>query len=323
MRLHRVGSLFSLLAALMGALLSSTPAWAATATDLAVRFTAVSFRNGTLGLYTVTVTNRGPGATSDTVTARLALPAGFHLASEGSNGFSCANAGGVVDCTRSTPLSSGSSTSFQVRVAVCSQFTRVSTTVSVVYAGDSTPTNSSYTRVTSVRQGPCLPSPTATTVLTATPTPTVTLGSPVPTSSPTQTASPSATRTPVPVATDLKLTKTSLGAARVGQPYNYTLYVANLGNAATNSAFTVVDTLPTGLSFVAGSGTGWTCNAAGQLVTCTYEPALPGAATASLTLTVHVGDAAYPTITNRATLSYNGDADISNNTSNRPTTVRR
>lgn len=303
--------------------LSVPSAQAAASADLAVRFTAVSFRNGSVGLYTVTVTSKGPGATDAPVTTSLSLPDGFYLVSGGGNGFICAAAAGRVECTHAMPFPSGTSTSFQIRVGVCSPFTRVSTTVRITYAGDAVSSNNSYTRITSVRQGPCQPSPTATTALTATPTPTVTLGSPAPALTGTPTPSPTATRTPVPAVTDLKLTKTSIGSAYVGRTYNYTLYVANLGSAATNSAITVTDALPTGLSFVTGSGAGWICTASGQLVTCTYTPALAAAATTTLTLTVNVGSAAYPTITNSATASYPGDSDATNNTGTRPTSVRQ
>lgn len=319
------GFLVSMVALLIAGF-GARPAQAAAAADFAVRFTAVSFRNGSVGLYTVTVTSKGPGATDAPVTTRLSLPDGFYFVSGGGNDFACAATAGAVECTRSTPFPSATSTSFQIRVGVCSAFTRVSTTVRVTYAGDSVASNNSYTRITSVRQGPCQPSPTPTTALTATPSATATLtvpSSPVATHTATPSPSPSATRTPVPAVTDLKLTKTSVGSAYVGRTYNYVLYVANLGSAATNSAITVTDTLPTGLSFVSGSGAGWSCSASGQIVTCTYVPALAAAATTNLTLTVNVGGAAYPTITNTATVSYPGDSDATNNTGTRPTSVRQ
>jgi hypothetical protein len=40
-------------------------------------------------------------------------------------------------------------------------------------------------------------------------------------------------------------------------------------------------------------------------------------------LSVNVGGAAFPTVTNSATLFYAGDSDTSNNTAQRPTTIRR
>lgn len=322
---------YLLIVALLSNAIGAAPVLAANATDLAARFTAVSFRNGSTGLYTTTITNNGPAATNDPVTVNLTLPAGFYFISGGNNGFVCAPSDTGVACVREVALASGTSTSLQIRAGVCSQFTRVSSTISVVYANDTKATNNSYTRATSVRQGPCLPSPTATATRSATPTQTPTL-TPVnaePTRSFTVTRTPTITptatpsQTPIPASADLKLTKLSVGQARVGQNHTYSLSVANLSAAATNVPFQVIDTLPSGLAYSSFDGVGWTCSASGQVVACTYSPALPGSSTVSLTLVVGVSSAAYPTVTNRAVLSYGGDPDTTNNTASRPTTVRQ
>ena len=53
-------------------------------------------------------------------------------------------------------------------------------------------------------------------------------------------------------------------------------------------------------SFFSGSGAGWTCSAAGQVVTCTNQgPLVPGASS-SLTLTVSVANQAAPSVVNVA-----------------------
>ncbi|MBK7908642.1 MAG: DUF11 domain-containing protein [Gemmatimonadetes bacterium] len=49
----------------------------------------------------------------------------------------------------------------------------------------------------------------------------------------------------------------------------YSLVVTNQGRLASAGTVTVLDTLPTGLSFVSGTGGGFACAAAGQVVTCT------------------------------------------------------
>ena len=207
---------------------------------------------------------------------------------------------------------------------MCSQFTRVITKVTVAYAGDTKTSNNLYTRMTSVRQGPCRPSPTPIPTLTSTvtPTPTVTPAIAGPTLTLPPSPTPTPTNSPIPAVTDLTLTKGSIGAARVGQSYDYTLSVANLGSVATNIPFTVTDTLPNGLGYAGVTGSGWSCTVSGQIVTCTYSPSLPAAAAANMTLTVSVGSAAYPTVTNTALLSYSGDPDTTNNSSRRPTSVR-
>lgn len=326
------GFRFSFLVALLSALaIGAAPAaLAANETDLAVRFTATSFRNGSTGLYTITVTNNGPLDTNEPVTANVTLPDGFYLIAGGKNEFTCTSSNGTVACTRETVLPAGTSASLQVRVGVCSQFTRVSTKVTMVYPADIRASNNTYTRVTSVRQGPCLPSPTPvptqTSTVTHTPTLTPAISGPTltlpPSLSPTPSPTPTPTNTPVPVSTDLTLTKTSVGAAYVGQSYNYTLSVANVGAAATNQPFTVVDTLPNGLSYATASGVGWSCTASGQIVTCTYSLFLAPATAANMTLTVSVGSGAYPTVTNTAVVSYSGDTNAANNSGNRPTSVR-
>lgn len=49
---------------------------------------------------------------------------------------------------------------------------------------------------------------------------------------------------------------------------------ANTSTSAASGTVTVTDTLSSQESYVSASGTGWTCSAAGQLVTCTYT--IPG-----------------------------------------------
>ena len=82
----------------------------------------------------------------------------------------------------------------------------------------------------------------------------------------------SATSEPV---VDLSLTKTHAGNFTVGGTNVYTLTVANAaGWQREDNAVVVTDTLPAGLTYVSGVGTGWTCGAAAQVVTCTHPPTL-------------------------------------------------
>src|SRR6185436_11659677 len=68
------------------------------------------------------------------------------------------------------------------------------------------------------------------------------------------------------------------------------------------------DVLPGGLTFVSGTGTGWTCGAAGQTVTCTSTtPIAAGATGNAITLTVGVGSTAFPSVLNTATVSGGGE----------------
>ncbi len=129
--------------------------------------------------------------------------------------------------------------------------------------------------------------------------------------------------TTVGTLSDLKLEKTHAGTFSVGENGVYKLSVSNIGAAADPGLFTVVDTLPVGLSFVSGAGTGWTCTANAQVVTCTHAgPLAGGASLSALNLTVKVGDAAFPAVTNEATVSSPlGDSNPSNNTARDATGV--
>jgi MSHA biogenesis protein MshQ len=88
---------------------------------------------------------------------------------------------------------------------------------------------------------------------------------------------------------DLSITKALTGTMTVGQNATYVLKVANAGPDAEPGPITVIDTLPAGLTYVSASGTGWSCSASGQMVTCTRAGTLAsGAETASISVTVKV-----------------------------------
>jgi uncharacterized repeat protein (TIGR01451 family) len=127
----------------------------------------------------------------------------------------------------------------------------------------------------------------------------------------------------VPVA-DLAITKTHAGNFAVGANGVYTLDVTNNGPNDATGTITVTDTLPAGLTYASAVGTGWTCGAVGQIVTCTRPgPLANGAAAPSITLTVSVGAAAFPGVTNTVSAT-SGDFDnVAANSTNvsDPTTV--
>ncbi|HSW51984.1 MAG TPA: hypothetical protein VLG93_02035, partial [Sulfuricaulis sp.] len=118
-----------------------------------------------------------------------------------------------------------------------------------------------------------------------------------------------------PVA-DLELTMTRNSDLTPGQNATYTLDVINNGPLSEPGPVDIVDTLPAGLSYVSASGTGWSCSAAGQVVTCSRVGALAsGASAPSLTLTVAVSLSASGMITNTATVNGQAFDNISwNNT---------
>lgn len=134
----------------------------------------------------------------------------------------------------------------------------------------------------------------------------------------------STTNTPV---ADLDIKKTHNGSYfTAGQNGSYNIVVKNLGPEIATGTATVTDTLPTGLSFVSGAGTGWTCSAVGQVVTCNNSaPTIAlGASLPALTLTVAVDGGAAATVDNTATVSHPMfDGTGGNNTSTDTVTVRR
>ena len=84
----------------------------------------------------------------------------------------------------------------------------------------------------------------------------------------------------------------------------------------------VTDSLPSGLTSTAATGTGWSCTAGGQSVTCTRsDPLAPGASYPPITLTVQVAVNAPASVTNTAMVAGGGDVDSSNNSASDPTTI--
>jgi len=122
---------------------------------------------------------------------------------------------------------------------------------------------------------------------------------------------------------DLTIVKTALNTPwTVGQQGQYTLSVANAGPAPAQPLITVSDTLPAGTTFVSASGTSWACGASGQVVTCTRATALASGTTAPLiTLTVTIGAAAAPSVTNTACVSNPNEGNSANNCSSVTTTI--
>jgi uncharacterized repeat protein (TIGR01451 family) len=125
---------------------------------------------------------------------------------------------------------------------------------------------------------------------------------------------------------DLSLTKTHVGNFNMGGNGTYTLHVSNAAGVALDpeiNTVTITDTLPTGFTYVSGVGAGWSCSAAGQVVTCTHAPPLaPGASLPDLALTLAIGPTAPPVATNTATVSSASyDLNAANNTASDPTTV--
>ena len=127
--------------------------------------------------------------------------------------------------------------------------------------------------------------------------------------------------TVTPINPDLSISKTHSGNAQRGQAgFAYTIAVSNIGALPTSGTVTVTDTVPTGMTATAVSGTGWSCSL-GATSTCTRSDAPGGASYPAITLTVSVATNAPSSVTNTATVSGGGDTNPGNNTATDPTTV--
>jgi uncharacterized repeat protein (TIGR01451 family) len=117
---------------------------------------------------------------------------------------------------------------------------------------------------------------------------------------------------------DLSLQKTHSGSFTVGTNATYTIAVSSEpGSQQTDFPIVVTDTLPTGLTYLSGTGTGWNCGASGQVVTCSHAgPLTAGTSLPPLALMVAVGNVAYPSATNSAQVTTpSNDPDPTNNVS--------
>jgi uncharacterized repeat protein (TIGR01451 family) len=125
---------------------------------------------------------------------------------------------------------------------------------------------------------------------------------------------------------DLAVAKSHVGNFSVGTSGAYTIHVSNVaGFEKEDNTVTVTDTLPAGLGFVSATGTGWTCGASAQIVTCAHPPSLTsGASFPDITLTVSVSASAAASVTNSVTVtSASRDTNAANNTASDVTTVTR
>jgi uncharacterized repeat protein (TIGR01451 family)/fimbrial isopeptide formation D2 family protein len=110
--------------------------------------------------------------------------------------------------------------------------------------------------------------------------------------------------TAVNVRVDLGIVKSHSGDAVAGRNLAFSLVVTNHGESDSPVPVVVTDTLPAGMSYVSGTGGGWSCSAAGQAVTCTHASGLASGANSTITLTVALApDAGPATLSNSASVS--------------------
>ena len=193
--------------------------------------------------YTVGVANQGPDdvPAGGAVTVTFAVPTGSSITSTPTGpGWSCTPSGGYplssgsITCTRSGSLANGSASANLTIQAVAN------------VAGAVT---ASFSAAASKADASAMPdSDMANNTATVTVT--------------------SVSGSDVSVAISASPTNVAQGSA-----VTYTITPRHEGGEAPGSSgtgiITVTDTLPAGLNYVTASGTGWSCGAAGQVVTCT------------------------------------------------------
>ena len=122
----------------------------------------------------------------------------------------------------------------------------------------------------------------------------------------------------VPPLVDLRLTKTVIGSPAVGREAVYRFTVTNGGPTPLPGAATITDTLPAGVTAIAAAGIGAasrTVCSLGATVSCAVPGPLAVDGTAVVDLTVVFGSAAFPTVTNTASVTSDAvDSDPVDNT---------
>ncbi|MCO5315806.1 MAG: PKD domain-containing protein [Solirubrobacterales bacterium] len=123
---------------------------------------------------------------------------------------------------------------------------------------------------------------------------------------------------------DVGITKSHLGEFTAGQQEHYSISVENYGTDPTTGTTTVTDVLPNGLTFVAADGgPDWSCSESLGTVTCDHSAPLGAGDTAPpIDLTVAVGVAAIPAVTNTATVATPDDPNPANDSSSDVTVVK-
>ncbi len=127
--------------------------------------------------------------------------------------------------------------------------------------------------------------------------------------------------TTIVAGSDLTITKSHSGSFVQGQTgVTYTIAATNSGIGPTVGTVTIVDTLPTGLTATAMTGTGWNCTLG--TLTCTRSDVLAASSSyPAIILTVNVAANAPSSVTNMATVSGGGETYTANTASDITTII--
>ncbi len=250
-----------------------------------------SVTSGSSTTYTLTVSNAGLGETAGTVTVSDKLPTGLSVATgtlvvsgPAAASWSCNAANNTdITCSSNSAIAGGGSSSFAI-------------TASVTAAGAVSLVNRAI-----VKGGGDPNKPLAATPADGVTAAAACTGNGVPAGC--------ALDTDTVVAPNLVLTKTDNTTTIVeGNTTTYTLVVSNTGSAPTSGTITVVDVLPTGLTFGGLLTTSnFTCVSAAPNITCRRTTALAAGASATITFRATIASGAPSAVTNLARVGGGGD----------------
>ncbi len=109
--------------------------------------------------------------------------------------------------------------------------------------------------------------------------------------------------------TDLTIKKTLIDGPTADRTVTYRVSVTNVGDQPTVGTVSVTDTLPTGLTPVSATGTGWTCDQRVTEVVCTLDSVIEPGATSDVTLVGTIAKGVTTDLTNRASVVSDDDLD--------------
>ncbi len=198
---------------------------------------------GTLGNYTIQVTNVGTASTASVITVTTALPSGLSYAGSSGAGWGCSvgtPSGGTtpVSCTTTAVLSASASSSVNLSLTTSLTTAQTLTVSGAVNGGNESNTNNNaFSQTVTVQAAP----PAGTADVTAT------------------------------IAGPASLAPST--------PGTLTLTVGNVGTSLYNGTTTTQTLVPAGLVYTGATGTGWTCGStsqtSGTMVTCTSAQSIP------------------------------------------------
>jgi uncharacterized repeat protein (TIGR01451 family) len=110
------------------------------------------------------------------------------------------------------------------------------------------------------------------------------------------------------------LTKVSTeGNVQAGDEAEWILTVANIGLSDAPGPITLTDDLPNGLDYVSANGAGWSCAAAGSVVTCEHAGPLAVGDEIEVRIITDVDAELTGTVNNFADVATAGDVVVANN----------